>query len=172
MVHLETDQPHWVSFFVLTLFLGVRPDGEMGRLANAIEAEGIQAYFQGNMLRISARIAKDGRERLVPILENVRLWLERYPISPKSIRPGDSYQYAAIREKFQIPRDGLRHTSETACAVVYGILAATKRHGNSPRVADEHYLSEMSAEDANAFYSILPMELSGDKTAMNEPLSA
>jgi hypothetical protein len=43
-----------------------------------------------------------------------------------------------------------------ACAVIHGIVAAVKRHGNSDRVALEHYISEMPEEEARDFYSIRP----------------
>jgi hypothetical protein len=165
MAYLESERPHWVTFFMTTLFLGVRPDQEMTRLSEAIDRDGIETYVLGDSLYISAEIAKDGRKRFVPFPDNVKIWLARYPLSADSIRPGSRDEYAAIRRRFQIPHDGLRHTSVTACTVLHGIVTATKRHGNSSIIANDHYLSEMSLDEAQAFYSILPAGMKPGNTS-------
>ena len=156
MVYLESERPQWVTFFATALFVGVRPDGEMSGLAAAIGREGMKKYVSDDRIQIGASFAKDGKPRTVPLAENAKRWFECYPITAESIRPGNSYEYAAIRERFKIPYDGLRHTSETACAVLNGVVTATKRHGNSPTIANNHYLSEMTPEEAKDFYAIFP----------------
>jgi hypothetical protein len=156
MGHLEADRPRWVSFFATALFLGIRPEGEMTKLAHAIQRDGLQKYLRGNTWCLTPEIAKDGRERRIPIPENVWRWYSVYPPTAESIRPGTRDEYTAIRRRFKIPHDGLRHTSLTACAVLNGLVTATKRHGNGAGVANDHYLSEMTHKEAEEFYAILP----------------
>jgi hypothetical protein len=165
MAYIESEKPHLVTFFVTTLLLGVRPEGEMTKLADAIDKDGIETYHRGDRLFISADVAKDGRDRFVPYPDNVKAWLRLYPLSSDSVRPGRRTEYAEIRRRFEIPHDGLRHTSVTACTVLHGLLAATKRHGNGSIIANDHYLAEMSREEAEAFYSILPAGLKLSSTS-------
>jgi hypothetical protein len=126
MAYLEAEQPHWVTFFATTLFAGLRPDGEMTKLAEAIRRDGLHVYLRGATIYISAEIAKDGRERFVPLPENLSRWYAAYPPSADSMHPGHSDEYAAIRRRFKIPHDGLRHSSATACAVLHGVVTSTK----------------------------------------------
>ena len=61
MAYLENEQPQWCTFFVLTLFLGVRPDmhnGEIWELARCVAQDGAGFYFQNGFLHLPAEIAK------------------------------------------------------------------------------------------------------------------
>ena len=46
MEYLETEKPHWCCYFALCLFAGIRPDGEISKLAALIEREPVSRYIQ------------------------------------------------------------------------------------------------------------------------------
>lgn len=141
------------------MFAGVRPDrekGELGKLADAIERDGRRPYFRANTLHITAAISKDGRPRTIPLPGNLLAWLERYPVTPDALRGGNANEYAAIRAKWAVPHDGLRHTSVSACAALHGITEAVVRHGNSERICLDNYMDLMTKDEAADFYSIMP----------------
>lgn len=61
MAYLETHHPEWCLFFVLTLFLGIRPDmahGEIAKLASAVRRDGAEKYFRNGVLHVAGEIAK------------------------------------------------------------------------------------------------------------------
>jgi hypothetical protein len=160
MMHwLEIHKPNWVACFAIAIFAGVRPDrddGEMGKLANAIERDGAERYFRGDSLFLSADLTKDGRPRRIPIPDNLRHWLSQYPATAAALRGGTRTDYAEIRAKWKIPHDGLRHTSISACAALHGLMEAAVRHGNSEKICRDHYLALFTPEDAQKFYAIYP----------------
>ena len=162
MMHwLEIHKPNWVACFAIAIFSGIRPDrddGEMGKLANAIERDGAERYFRGDSLYLTADLTKDGRPRRIPIPDNLKHWLAQYPATPAALRGGTRADYAEIRAKWKIPHDGLRHTSISACAALHGITEAAVRHGNSEKVCRDNYLSLFSVQDAHAFYDIRPQK--------------
>lgn len=148
-----------MTFFALAVFAGVRPDrddGEMWKLSRAIEEHGLKTYFRAGKLHLSAKIAKDGRARTIPLPANLVKWLELYPVTPKALLGGNRAEYARIRARWKIPHDGLRHTSMSACAALHGITVAVARHGNSERICVDHYLDLFEPDQAVAFYGIMP----------------
>ena len=161
MAYLEENKPHWCTFFAVTLFAGVRPDmrnGEMHELARCVERDGIARYYHdGIILELTEEIAKTNGARETTVHENLAHWLERYPPTPKSLCPGDYKEYIAIRERFRIPHDGLRHTAISAHVAKYGNLAlSSQEFGNSEGVIRRNYNRRMSPSDAESFYRILP----------------
>lgn len=156
---LETEMPHWVTYFTLALFAGIRPDrddGEMGKLADAVAKFGADKYFRGNCLFLTADITKDGRPRRIPLPENLKVWLAAYPPDERSLRAGKRAEYAKIRAKWKIPHDGLRHTSISACAALHGITEAAVRHGNSEKICRDNYLALFPRAEAEEFFGIRP----------------
>jgi hypothetical protein len=56
-------------------------------------------------------------------------------------------------------RHGLRHTCYSAFVAKFGSIAeATLEFGNSEKIARDHYLDGMTKGEADAFYSIRPLE--------------
>jgi hypothetical protein len=157
MGHLEANFSHWVVFFAVTLFAGLRPEGEMAKLADAIDRDGVGRYLRAGTFYLTAKIAKDRRARAVPLPHNLLEWLNRYPLTPEALRGGTRDEYARIRATFDLPHDGLRHTSVSAAVSIHGVSEAAFHHGTSERVIRAHYLSLMPRAEADAFYAILPM---------------
>ncbi len=162
MAHVEAHHPKWCTYFVLTLFLGLRPDmrtGEIHELARCIKRDGLGPYYSTGFLHLSAEITKEGMPREVAVPANVAAWFERYPLTPENICPGDykDEDLVSIRRKFQIPHDGLRHTAISAFMAngsSYDIAA--DQFGNSEPIIRRHYLRRMENTDALRFFSIMP----------------
>ena len=156
---LEREKPHWVTTHALGFFAGIRPDredGEMNKIADAVRRGKGARVFRGNSIFLTKFMTKDGRARRVPLTGNLLEWLQKYPPTEENLRGGTRAEYAAIRAKWKIPHDGLRHTSISACAALHGIAEATVRHGNSEKVCRDNYLDLFSVDDAKAFYEIRP----------------
>lgn len=161
MHYLERERSNWCTFFVLTLFLGVRPDmhnGEIWELARCVARDGAGLYFQEGYLHLSAEITKEGEPRQTAIPANAVEWLKRYPPTAASICPGDYDAYREIRNRFGIPRDGLRRTMISAYVAKGGSLAnAAIEFGCSEAVIRTHYFARMGLSAAEAFYRVLPV---------------
>jgi hypothetical protein len=158
MAFVEANHPDLVTYFVLTLFLGIRPDmknGEAAELARCVARDGVGQYFKADSLHLPGEVTKDGRDRRIDLMPNVRAWLERYPPTPASICPGDTDVYRAIRQRFQIPHDGLRHAAISAFVAMNDSLAgAALAFGNSEGIIRRHYLNFVTKEEAREFYQI------------------
>ncbi|MEO7599006.1 MAG: hypothetical protein ABIV50_08740 [Opitutus sp.] len=160
MLYLEEKHPEWCVCFVLTLFLGIRPDrksGELAKLAACVERDGLGKYLCNGALHITAEISKDQRSRQAMVPTNVEQWLSRYKVTPTAIWPESHLTYQFIRDRFQIPHDGLRHTAISAHVSLHGSFAdAACQFGNSESMIRAHYFNRMSKDEAAEFYRILP----------------
>ena len=133
-------------------------NGEIWELARCVARDGAGLYFQNGFLHLSAEITKEGEPRQTAIPANAAAWLERYPPTPASICPGDYDAYRKIRNRFGVPRDGLRHTVISAYVAKYGSLAgAATEFGCSEAVIRTHYFARMGPRAAETFYRILPV---------------
>ncbi|MCC7343073.1 MAG: hypothetical protein IT170_18465 [Bryobacterales bacterium] len=160
MAYIEKHHKEWVFPFALLLFAGVRPgyhDGEIRKLMECANRDGIETYLSGGVLHISAEIAKDRRARQFHLPANLIAWVEKYMPTKGQFALGSSETYAEIRSKFRIPHDGLRHTSISAHIAMHNAFAvAAVEFGNSETIIRRHYYSRMTKAQAGAFYSILP----------------
>jgi hypothetical protein len=141
--------------------------GEISKLAGCVARDGVAKYFCNGVLHISAEIAKDKRSRQTAIPPNAQAWFAAHPITPQSICPANWDSYQAIRHRFKIPHDGLRHTAISAFVSLKGSFAeAASQFGNSESIIRTHYFNRMSKDEAGEFYSVLPV-LNG--TPVSEP---
>jgi hypothetical protein len=161
MAYLEAKMPQRCTYFALTLFAGIRPDmanGEICELSKCVERDGPDRYFHHGMIDLTKEITKTSRARQTTIHPNLDAWLKRYPPTHKRICPGNPDEYMAIRENFNIPHDGLRHTCISAHIAKFKSFAlSAQEFGNSERVILDYYNRRMKEEDADAFYGIVPI---------------
>jgi hypothetical protein len=162
MAYVEEHHPKWCCYFTLALLLGIRPDlrnGEIRELARCIERDGATPYYSNGQIHLSAEITKECVPREVKVSPNAAAWLKKYPLSAKNVCPGDynDDDFRAIRKKFAIPHDGLRHTAISAfMSSGNSYDLAADQFGNSEQIIRTHYLKRMSKEDADAFFQIMP----------------
>jgi integrase len=143
-----------LPYLAVALFGGLR-DAELNRLDwRAVE-------FLTGYIRISATVSKTGRERLVPITDNMRAWLgpvakARGPFTPSNARKllEDARTVAEIAEW---PHDATRHSFGTyEMARTKDIGHVSEVMGNSPAVVQKHYKAAIPFEQGAEYFEILP----------------
>jgi integrase len=140
-----------VRYFSLALFGGVRPGGELKKLADSPESIDLES----RVIRISGKMAKTGKPRQIEIRPNLLKWLKRYP---GDILPTNAYnELEAIRKTFKLSHDVLRHTFCSAHVMAFGSFAETAiESGNSESIIRTHYLNAIPKDQAKAFWRIEP----------------
>jgi hypothetical protein len=138
-------------YFAVALFAGIRPGGEMLKLAldpKAIDQE-------NGVIRISAAMAKTRKPRQVTIQGNLRKWLATFP--GDLIPPNSDRDLKAIRKRFALTHDVLRHTFISMHVAAFKSFAETAvESGNSEKIIRDHYFNAASFKEANAFWRISP----------------
>jgi hypothetical protein len=140
-----------VRYFALTLFAGVRPGGELEKLADNPELVDL-----GNrVIRITPAISKTGKARQISIRPNLLKWLKRFP---GEILPANAdRELKAIRKKFALSHDVLRHTFISMHVGAFNSFAdAAIESGNSEKIIRDHYHNTSAKSEANAFWRISP----------------
>jgi site-specific recombinase XerD len=140
-----------VPYFGLALFTGLRPDGELRKLAKHPEL----ISLENKVIRVTAEISKTGKPRQIRIRPNLLKWLQRYPgeILPTNC----AREIFHIRQKFQLSHDVLRHTFISAHVMAFGSFAETAiEAGNSETIIREHYFNVITKPKAKAFWRIEP----------------
>jgi hypothetical protein len=157
-------------YFVLCLFCGIRPDyenGEISKIRKKLLRNKVANYFRLDssnhrycgepVIWLSDRMTKDKRQRTIRIRPNVLKWLQKYPPTPDRLDPKLLCQkLPALRKKFGLSHDVLRHTFITAVAMKDGIPSAANESGNSEKLIKIHYFGIMSPNDASALWEICP----------------
>jgi hypothetical protein len=143
----------YARYFGLALFAGIRPGGELEKLESHLELVGLA----NRVIRITPVVSKTGRGRQIKIQENLYQWLAQYPgeIFPTNC----DRELKAIRKKFGLSRDVLRHTFISMHIGAFKSFAdAALESGNSEKIIKDHYLNTSSFEEAVDFWRITPEE--------------
>lgn len=164
---LQKNAPEWVLYFAFCLFAGLRPDireGEAHRLDKDMRSEGgrlRRAALDGDGFWIRG---KDGNVRHVAwsLCGPLHAWANAYP--QKGLIPdGLSYSQAerrlqAIRERFELGYDVLRHTGASAMLHTPGASFAqvALALGNSERMLTRHYVGVWNSGKTASLYALLP----------------
>jgi hypothetical protein len=140
-----------VRFFALALFAGIRPEGELEKIATKSNA----ISLENAIIKITADVAKTRDTRQVTIQPNLAAWLSAYDgdIIPPSLE-NDAQK---IREKFGLSRDVLRHTFITMHVMAFDSFASTALEaGNTESIIRKHYFGLATNADAKRFWEIIP----------------
>lgn len=141
-------------YFALALFAGIRPEGELKSLARHRDRDRL-IDLEGEEIYLPAEIVKTGEPRMVKIQPNLHKWLVSFPVEilPKSF----DRDIKAIRKKFDLGHDVLRHTFLTAHVGAFGSMAeAALEAGNSEAVIRKHYLNAKARRDGPRYWEIIP----------------
>jgi hypothetical protein len=140
-----------VRYFALALFAGIRPAGELEKLADSPEL----VDLENKVIRITAAMAKTGKPRQIKIRPNLFKWLQRYP---GPILPVNAVtDLGTIRKALRLSRDVLRHTFCSAHVMAFGSFAdAAIESGNSEQIIRTNYLNAIPKSQAKAFWKIEP----------------
>jgi Phage integrase, N-terminal SAM-like domain len=140
-----------VRYFALALFAGVRPGGELEKLADNPEL----VDLKNKVIRITPAISKTGKARQIPIRPNLLRWLKRFP---GEIFPANSdRELKTIRKEFELSHDVLRHTFISMHVGAFNSFAdAAIESGNSEKIIRDHYFNTSVKSEARAFWKIYP----------------
>src|ERR1019366_9059666 len=149
-----------VPYFAFCLFAGIRPsfqNGEIRKLADLDDPSKAVDQALG-VIRIIPEVAKTNSVRQVTIQPNLAAWLMRYPLTKcPLIPPNAQAMIAAVRKKFAIGDDMLRHTFISMHVARFKSLGtAALEAGNSETMIRRHYLNLVSEADAVKFWAIAP----------------
>lgn len=145
-----------VPYFALTLFAGIRPDwkdGEIGKL----KPEHIN--LDTGVIHIEPEVSKVNEKRSILIQPNLRLWLEKYPVTEFPIVPKSCFKFMRldIRNRFKLGHDILRHTYISMLVGAFRSVGdAALQAGNSEAIVRKHYLDMKGTEEADKFWQIRP----------------
>lgn len=147
-----------VPYLALAIFAGIRPSERTGEISKIEPDRHID--MQTGIIRITPDIAKTEELRKIWIQPNLRLWLEKYPLSDYEIFPMDlgyRTEMNKLRRKFKVPHDGLRHTFISMLVGSFRSVAdAALQAGNTEAVIRKHYLDLKSVQEADKFWQIVP----------------
>jgi hypothetical protein len=140
-------------YFALALFAGIRPGGELEKLAahpNLID-------LNNQVVRISQAVSKTGKSRPIKIHPNLYGWLTQFGGDLLPVNHDRDIKH--IRQKFGLSRDVLRHTFVSMHIGAFGSFANTAiESGNSEKIIRDHYLNTSSLADAQSFWQIVPAQ--------------
>jgi hypothetical protein len=129
----------------------------MWELARCVGRDGIETYFSNHKFHLTDEITKEGVGRETRASKNLEAWLKAYPPTPEAICPGLPKIFTPLRQMFQLPHDGLRHTAISAfMSLGKEYSDAADEFGNSEPIIKRHYLHRMSKAEAKQFYNIYP----------------
>jgi integrase len=154
-----------LPFLVLGLFCGVRPAGELEKLAWA------SVHLTGRPeVEIPASVSKTKRRRFVDLSENALAWLEAYRLRG-GVMEGriTSYRTQNLRNHRRVAQEaagierwiqqGMRHTFCSAwLAKHHDINRLILMAGHSATVTWENYHRGMSQTEAEKFWAINPLD--------------
>ena len=142
-----------VKFFALSYFAGIRPEGELEKLA---ERENELINLKTRKIFVPAAISKTKSDRQITISENLLAWLNAYrsfPIIPVNFK---MLQWK-IRTHFALKRDETRHSFISYfVALNRSVGDAALQAGNSESMVRQHYLNLHTQEEGKEFFSISP----------------
>ena len=142
-----------VKCFALAYFAGIRPDGEMKRLA---EKSGELINLRTGIIKIPASVSKTKETRQVAISPNLRQWLvayDSYPIIPTNF---DRLMKHA-RGHYGLQHDESRHSFISNHVGLHRSVGdAALQAGNSESIVKKHYLNLHSKDESEAYFSLTP----------------
>lgn len=156
-----TDDGAFVPYFALALFAGIRPQfpsGELGKLALLGKDIWKHIDLRNKVIRINPEISKTGEYRTIDIQPNLKSWLQPYARKKTPIHsPNFEKGYKALRQKFNLGHDVLRHSYISYhCAKFQSVGATSLQAGNSESIVRRHYLKMVAKAEAEKFWGIVP----------------
>jgi integrase len=145
-----------VPYFALTFFAGIRPDWRTGEILKLKEKD---IHLDTGVILIEPETSKVNEKRQIKIQPNLRLWLEKYPISRYPIVKTHRFHslWADVRKTFELPHDVMRHTYISMTVGAFRSVGDTAlQAGNSEAIIRQHYLDLKSETEADTFWRIVP----------------
>ena len=151
-------QPKLIHFLTLGLFAGIRP-------IESLRLTSKHLNLKTGYIHLDAGITKSHsyKERVVPINDTLRAWLNAYPFEVKPVPVSDiCYIDKVIKQCADLdhwPRtqDNLRHSW---CTYTFGLTNNSAETaalaGHSEAICMKHYRGRVTKEEARQYFDILP----------------
>ena len=151
----ESSDNDLLAFHAIGLFTGLRVTE-----IKALDWRDVD--FVGGFVHVGARISKTRSRRLVPILENLRTWLQPIatPSGPVLLNPDTRYRHEDARRRAGItewPNNAMRHSFVSyRLAATQNAPQTALESGHDQAVLFKHYRELVRPKDAERFFSIRP----------------
>src|ERR1035441_7675178 len=171
---LELAEPALIPFLTIGAFAGLR-HAEIQRL------DWSEVRLEENLIEIKASKARTASRRLVPILPNLKAWLEKhrqpegkvceYVNVPKQLMWLSESVDAALRKEeppkaFSWKHNALRHSFISyRVAQIQNVAQVALEAGNSPRMVFSNYREIVRPADAEKWFGITPASVEAAKAA-------
>lgn len=145
-----------IPYYALTLFAGIRPDWKDGEICKLAEKD---IRMNTGVILIEPETSKVNEKRSTKIQPNLRLWLEKYPISEYPIITASRFRdmWVDVRKEHKLSHDVMRHTFISMTVGAFRSVGdASLQAGNSEAVIRKHYLDLKTVEEADQFWKIAP----------------
>jgi integrase len=139
-------------FLAIGAFAGLRT-AELQRL------DWQEIDLERGYITVDASKAKTRQRRLVPMSDNLKLWLEpcKQDSGPVCLHQRPQQAAAALCEGFVWAMNGLRHSCISyRLAVLHDTARVALESGNSPEVIFGHYRELVTPEEGKAWYEVKP----------------
>jgi integrase len=150
-----------LAFHAIGLFAGLRVSE-----IKALDWRDVD--LAGGFIHVGAKISKTRSRRLVPILDNLRAWLQ--PVAKTSgpvVERGTRKRHEAARERAGIkewPDNAMRHSFVSYRLAATGNAAQTAlESGHDQAVLFQHYRELVKPKDAARYWQIMPSAEAGEK---------
>ena len=147
----KADATLW-PYLALGAFAGLRT-AELQRL------DWSEIDLDRGFITVAASKAKTRRRRLVPISENLKLWLTpiRQASGPICVHVCAQHAAKTKCEGFAWAKNGLRHSFISyRLAILHDTARVALEAGNSPQVIFSHYRELVTPEQAQAWFDVKP----------------
>lgn len=139
--------------FALAYFAGVRPDGELRKLA---KRESELVNLKTRTIHIPAEVSKTKEARQISISDSLAAWLEALeglPIVPVNF----DRLLKDARKHYKLSHDETRHSFISYHVALHRSVGdAALQAGNSESIVKKHYLNLRPREEGAEFFSIVP----------------
>jgi len=143
-----------VPYFALCLFAGLRPEGEVKKLAVRLDIKKL-IDFENDVIHILPEISKTGQYRQAMIRPGLKAYLQKYtgPILPM----GFERDIKRIRKEMNLSHDVMRHTFYSMHIATYeSVGKAAIEGGSTEYIIKRHYLNQSNMKEGKQFWQIRP----------------
>ena len=127
------------------------------RMAELQRLDWKEIDLERGFITVAASKAKTRQRRLVPISDNLKLWLTpcKQAIGPVCVHQRPQLAAAALCKDFSWAKNGLRHSYISyRLAILHDTARVALEAGNSPEVIFGHYRELVTPEAAKAWFEV------------------